>query len=100
MDKEVFLNVVKAYKEFNNSSNKVYDILHISIMDTILYKSFYAILKQFLISNFNKDGVEWVEWYLFEHLQDPSLTAYDENDKEIKLDTDEDFWNFIKTYDI
>lgn len=98
MDKEIFLRVVKAYKEFNDSSNKVYDILHIEIMETALYESFYTILKGFLESNFNKEGVEWVEWYLYERLEDPSLTAWTGTDKEIKLDTDEDFWEFIKEY--
>ena len=85
MDKEIFLRVVKAYKEFNDSSNKVYDILHIEIMETVLYESFYTVLTGFLESNFNKEGVEWVEWYLYERLEDPSLTAWTGTDKEIKL---------------
>ena len=49
-------------------------------------------------STFTTEGWDWMFWWLFEKGSTPELKAYDENEKEIPLETIDDLWNFVKDY--
>ena len=45
---------------------------------------------------FNEDGVDDIDWWMYEKSGNPELKMWDENGKEIPTDTVEDLWNLVK----
>lgn len=53
-------------------------------------------LEKFLGIVFNKEGLDWLEWYVFDKEEDCTTLTY--NCCEINIDTFDKFFNFIKRF--
>ena len=57
------------------------------------------ILDILIDTNFTTEGKDWIYWWLYEqHSSNFTLSAYNEDDTEIPMNTIEDLWNYVKKY--
>lgn len=91
-----FIENAKAYqKELDRWSDFGIDLFELPISE--LSWEFY---NQFLELAFTTDGVDWVNWWMFEKFppyKEKPLEAYN-NDGVIPTDTIDDLWNIVKDY--
>jgi len=64
---ENFLSILKSYKKFNKDINKLYSIgLDLMEGEFKLTPSVNKMLETTILSHYNKEGLEWVEWFIYE----------------------------------
>lgn len=49
-------------------------------------------------TNFNENGLDWINWWLYEKDGNSELKAYEKNETEIPTETIEDLWDLVKQY--
>ena len=96
---KTFKNTIKAIRkqsdkehEFCDALDKIVDGRFVPKMSTDILIALLDCLKEI----FN-DKDDWISWWLYERDGDKSMTAYYKNGKEIKLDTAEDLYKFLKS---
>lgn len=96
INKETFLNVLKQKREYDKIIGGLNSLLNADIGDfnfiDIPYKWFDTIID----TNFSEEGADWIFWYLYDKQEDYKAKRADGT--EIKLDTDEDLWNFVNNF--
>ena len=96
---KTFKNIIKAIRKqsdkefkFCDALDKIVDGRFIPQMSTDILEALFDCLKDVF-----DDKDDWISWWLYERDGDKSMTAYYKNDKEIKLDTIEDLYKFLKS---
>jgi hypothetical protein len=99
--KELFIKLIekveKYQKEIDNLTN-----INFPIFDMSIYEISQDIIDLTFKSHFNEDGVDWINWYLFERvsISGKIYPYYDENDNPVYVNTPEDLWNLVKDYQL
>ena len=86
----------KRQLELAQSLDQITELLHdngIEILESKLFNIPSELFSNFLYCVCTDDGADWVEWWLYE---DVEKVVY-EGDKEIRLDTIDDLYNYLKT---
>lgn len=101
MTKEFFIQLIEKVETYQKEVDKFAN-LGFPIFDMTIYEIPWTIINLTFKSHFNEDGVDWIDWYLFERL---SFTGevypyYDENNNPVYVRTPEDLWNLVKDYQI
>lgn len=99
--KELFIKLIEKVEIYQKEIDKYAD-LGFPIFDMPIYEIPWEIIDFTFKSHFNEDGVDWIDWYLFERI---SITGkvypyYDENDNPVYVNTAEDLWNLVKDYQL
>lgn len=47
---------------------------------------------------FTEEGIDWIDWWLYERDDNPEMKAWDEDGDEIPMNTVEDLWRYVKHY--
>lgn len=94
---EEFKKLVNDYKEYLEELEK-YSDLKIDLYDTKLASFAESMLDRYLKLIFNKDGVEWFYWWIFEKPQTGDEQAWDINGDVIPTETVEDLYNLLQKY--
>ena len=107
---EKFKEVLDAIRNVDDFIDKAYK-MGIDMIDSPLYSAFPTIYKPLFEKEFGEDGMEWIEWYLYEL---PMLREFDEkqegkkkekevekyakdsNGDPIDVSSDEAFYEFLK----
>ena len=97
MTKEDFVKAFNLIKTLEKETDK-WTELGLNIVETKLLDTVWSMQDLIFTSNFTTEGCDWIFWWLFEKGSTPELKAYDENEKEIPLETIDDLWNFVKDY--
>lgn len=96
--KSLFVKCIEKHK----SQNKILDQLEelgFEIWDTSVIEFGWQMFDAFLDSNFNEDGKDWINWWLYErNFLGNEPQAWDENGKEIPTETIDDLWNLVEKY--
>lgn len=97
--KEQFEEFIKNYYLFDSYLDKLQK-LQIDIIETPLFKQFAKLNDLFLTTNFTEEGVDWVNWWLYERV---SFTgeinaAYDDSGEEIDLSSPSKLWDLVEKY--
>jgi hypothetical protein len=97
-----FEQLLKSFRSTMKSLSELYDI------GFDFYEGKYGlasdiegILMLTLNSHYKKEGVEWVEWFIFENdFGDKKMEAWEETKKGRKpiCQTTEELWEYIKQY--
>jgi hypothetical protein len=100
MEYKNFLEFLMRYRKINDNLSELYNIgfdllegkYHIS-------EDVYFLLKSFLESHYTKEGIEWIEWFIFEseYGTKKDITAKDENG-ELLCHSFESLWVYTKKY--
>lgn len=95
--KESFLKTLAIQRKGSNYVDTLYD--HgVNIIETDLNEAFGEVFDQWVFSNFNEEGTDWVFWYVYERTRKTGEPdAWDEGGNVIPMETDEDLWNFLVT---
>lgn len=95
--KEDFIEITLSYLTCLKDINKLY-YLNVHFEGTSIYKFNHLMYAKYIISNFTDEGVDWINWWVFEKSDDQTLKAYDKDYKEIPMETIDDLWNYVKQY--
>lgn len=98
ISKEDFIKVITDYKNWQDRVGQVADVLGLNILesDWMDYPNF--LFQDFIESHFDEEGVDWINWWLFEKPINDETQAWDENNNEIQTKTIEDLWNLVETH--
>lgn len=97
--KSLFVKCIEKYKSQNKTLDQLEE-LGFEIWDTSVIEFGWYMFDAFLDSNFNEDGKDWINWWLYERAEFSDMKAYNEDGSEIPMDTIEDLWNLVEKYRI
>lgn len=97
--KSLFIECIEKHK----SQNKILDQLEelgFEIWDTSVIEFGWQMFDVFIKSNFNEDGQDWINWWLYECDFCSDRKAWNEDGSEIPIETVDDLWNLVEKYRI
>ena len=99
--KEEFIDFIEVHEKFNNNVDLLYDS-KIDIINSILFEVFGKVCDMLLNTTFTPDGVDWINWWLYESKDlytEERLPVYI-NDEKVLIETPDELWKIIKDYRI
>lgn len=100
MTKEQFIRMMNAAEAFEREIERWNDF-GIELYELPIGEIPWEMFNCWLHSNFNADGIDWINWYLWERrsiFTDEILPCYDENDNEFYVKTPEDLWELVEQH--
>jgi len=98
---KTFKNIIKAIKKQQKKEHKFCDALDKMVDGRFIPEMSTDILEALLncLKDIFNDKGDWIGWWMYEKDfgKDKKMQAYYKNGKEIKLDTAEDLYIFLKT---
>lgn len=91
--KEEFIEFMQSYQEQSERVDKLNELFHDSFGDPIIYWGF-KMFANLVNCYFTKEGVDWIDYYLYENPE----KRYYQDDVEIPLETLNDLWKVVKDY--
>ena len=105
---EQFEKIIKEYIKFSHYEHKLNE-MGLDIVDTPLYETTGFLLDNIWEAWFNDDGIDTINWWMFEYhdldedfdddlnlVQEKEPGMWDEDGNVIPMDTIEDLWNYVK----
>lgn len=99
IDKSLFVEYIKKYQTQNKKLDQLAE-LGFDIWDTQVIEFGWQMFDIFIKSNFNEDGQDWINWWLYERDFCSDRRAWNEDGSEIPIETVDDLWNLVKKYRI
>ena len=93
INKETFLKTLERKREYDKIIDGLHSLLNIDVGDSDFIDISYMWFDTIIETNFSQEGAGWIFWYLYDKKEDYKARKADGT--EIKLDTDEDLWNFV-----
>jgi hypothetical protein len=99
--KEIFIKLIEKVEKYQKEIDK-WAQLDFPIFDMPIYEISWDIIDLTFKSHFNENGVDWIDWYLFERISVSGkiYPYYDENHNPVYVNTAEDLWNLVKDYQL
>lgn len=97
INREAFLELLENRKAQSERIDKLEEI-GLSIWDSPLIEFGYTMFDKVIEAYFTEEGVDWIDWWLYEKNGDPETKAFDEDKDEIPMETMVDLWRYIKQY--
>lgn len=95
--KEEFKKLITDFLTWEKYVNTASDVLKIpNLFESTLCTYEWDLFDTILRILFTTDGVDDINWWIYEKQNDQTLKMYDENDKEIPTSTLDDLWKLIK----
>ena len=98
MTKEKFAEMILEIQNFNYQVDQWCEVLCSNLFESPLVTSGWSLINKLIESNFDEEGQDWINWWLYEKDGNPELKAWDENDNEIPTETIDDLWNLVKDH--
>ena len=100
--KENFIYIINKHQKQNELLDEL-ERCGFDIYETQVIEFGFIMFDKVLKSNFNDEGIDWINWWLYE--RDNKWCSeigkvWDENGKEIPTETIEDLWNIVEKYRI
>lgn len=95
--KEEFISLIKEHQ----LQDKRIDTLNVVFPDSFgapVIDFGWKMFEQLLGVYFTEEGVDWIDWWLYERDGNPEMKAWDEDHDEIPMNTVEDLWRYVKQY--
>lgn len=98
IDKENFVRVMAEYNNWNSRVHQVADVLGLDLLGSDWIEYTHYLFQDFIESQFNETGVDWINWWLFEkpNFSEEEAKAWDSEHNEIPTNTIDDLWNIIE----
>ncbi len=95
--KEEFIDLILKQQEWSNRVDEVSEALNVPTLFESDWVEYAAILFDKTIDLlFNEDGVDDIDWWIYEKAGNPELKMWDVDDNEIPTETIDDLWNIVK----
>lgn len=96
--KETFIQMINLVERFNEEINR-WDDFGLNILDQPIISIPWEIFDTWTNSNFNEDGADWINWYIYERISiitKELLPCYDEEGNIFYVNTPEELWDLVK----
>jgi hypothetical protein len=100
MEKCNFVAMVDAIERYDAEVERWNDF-GIELYELPICEITWEIINMYLEEMFNKDGIDWINWYIYERksiFTGEVLPCFDEEGKEFYVNTPEDLWKLVEQH--
>ena len=100
MEKCNFVAMINAIEKYDAEVERWADF-GIELYELPICEIPWEIINMYLKEMFNKDGVDWINWYIYERksiVTGEVLPCWDEEGKEFYVNTPEDLWKLVEQH--
>lgn len=100
MEKCNFVAMVNAIEKYDTEIERWNDF-GIELYELPICEIPWEIINMYLEEMFNEDGVDWINWYIYERksiITGEVLPCFDEEGKEFYVNTPEDLWKLVEQH--
>lgn len=100
MEKCNFVAMVNAIERYDAEVERWADF-GIELYELPICELTWEIINMYLEEMFNKDGIDWINWYIYERksiFTGEVLPCFDEEGKEFYVNTPEDLWKLVEQH--
>ena len=100
MEKCNFVAMVNAIERYDAEVERWADF-GIELYELPICELTWEIINMYLEEMFNKDGIDWINWYIYERksiFTGEVLPCWDEEGKEFYINTPEDLWKLVEQH--
>lgn len=96
--KEQFIKLITDHRKHNDRLDEVEDVLGLAIYDCDWVEYGNILFDEVLGLLFQEEGVDDINWWLYEKCGRPDYKMWDKDGNEIPTETLDDLWEIIKDY--
>lgn len=96
--KEQFVKLITDNRKHNDRLDEVEDVLGLAIYDYDLVEYGNILFDEVLGLLFQEEGVDDINWWLYEKCGRPDYKMWDKDGNEIPTETLDDLWEIVKDY--
>ena len=100
MEKCNFVAMVNAIERYDAEVERWNDF-GIELYELPICELTWELINMYLEEMFNEDGVDWINWYIYERksiITGEVLPCWDEEGKEFYVNTPEDLWKLVEQH--
>jgi hypothetical protein len=100
MEKCNFVAMVNAIERYDAEVERWADF-GIELYELPICELTWELINMYLEEMFNEDGVDWINWYIYERksiFTGEVLPCFDEEGKEFYVNTPEDLWKLVEQH--
>lgn len=99
MNKENFIDIIYEAVNYDNLLQEYSNFIQ---FDHPIFEFGWDMFNKLMQSHFTKEGIEWVEWWLWEcnTSSGERLPWYDEKGEKHYVNTAEELWEIVKDYQL
>lgn len=100
MEKCNFVAMINAIERYDAEVERWADF-GIELYELPICELTWEIINMYLEEMFNKDGIDWINWYIYERksiFTGEVLPCWDEEGKEFYVNTPEDLWKLVEQH--
>lgn len=100
MEKCNFVTMINTIEKYDAEVERWADF-GIELNELPICELTWEIINMYLEEMFNKDGVDWINWYIYERksvITGEVLPCWDEEGKEFYVNTPEDLWKLVEQH--
>lgn len=100
MEKCNFVAMINAIEKYDAEVERWADF-GIELYELPICELTWEIINMYLEEMFNKDGIDWINWYIYERksiFTGEVLPCFDEEGKEFYVNTPEDLWKLVEQH--
>jgi hypothetical protein len=100
MEKCNFVAMINAIEKYDAEVERWADF-GIELYELPICELTWELINMYLEEMFNEDGVDWINWYIYERksiITGEILPCFDEEGKEFYVNTPEDLWELVEQY--
>ena len=100
MEKYNFVAMVNAIEKYDAEVERWADF-GIELYELPICELTWELINMYLEEMFNEDGVDWINWYIYERksiITGGVLPCWDEEGKEFYVNTPEDLWKLVEQH--
>ena len=96
--KEQFIKLITDHRKHNDRLDEVEDVLGLAIYDCDWVEYGNILFDEVLGLLFQEEGVDDINWWLYEKCGRPDYQMWDKDGNEIPTETLDDLWEIVKDY--
>ncbi len=96
--KEQFIKLITDNRKHNDRLDEVEDVLGLAIYDCDWVEYGNILFDEVLGLLFQEEGVDDINWWLYEKCGRPDYKMWDKDGNEIPTETLDDLWEIVKDY--
>jgi hypothetical protein len=100
MEKCNFVAMINAIEKYDAEVERWADF-GIELYELPICELTWELINMYLEEMFNKDGIDWINWYIYERksiFTGEVLPCFDEKGKEFYVNTPEDLWKLVEQH--
>lgn len=100
MEKCNFVAMVNAIEKYDAEVGRWADF-GIELYELPICELTWELINMYLEEMFDKDGIDWINWYIYERksiFTGEVLPCWDEEGKEFYVNTPEDLWKLVEQH--